>query len=60
MSKSLKEKYFDCCDRITLNKINQRKVTKSTQIYNELQEQIDKDTKLKPELEKRMKVKGMM
>lgn len=51
MIKMLQEQYFDCCDRLFLNYLAQKKVIKRCPIA---EEQIEKDEKLKKELERFM------
>lgn len=55
--KLLEEKYFACCDRLYLNKLSQRKVSDKSRVYQDLQEQIDKDNKLKKELESKLGIR---
>ena len=46
---NLMKEYFDCCDRLYLNYLAQQKMVKGSK---SMLEQIDKDEKLKKDLER--------
>lgn len=46
--------YLDTCDRIYLNELNLKKINKGTKAYKEILEQLEKDRKIKKEIESKI------